>query len=250
VSAVRVAGLVVAGVLAGTVGTAGGITSLISYPALVWAGLTPLPAAIANIVAVVACWPGSALTSRQELRGTSRWLLAASSVGLAGGVAGAALLLATPARTFGRVAAPLLLLAAIALVAQPRLTEWQLRRGRRVGRVALAVGLFLLSLYNGYFGAGSGIMLLLLMLLAVEDDLARANALKNMLVGAACLVSAVAFVLFAHVVWSFVAPLAGGLFVGSLLGPVVVRRLPTTLLRSAAALTGLALSIDLFIHPT
>jgi uncharacterized membrane protein YfcA len=56
-----------AGVLSGIVGSAGGITSLISYPALLAAGIPALPANVANIVAVAACWPGSALASRPEL---------------------------------------------------------------------------------------------------------------------------------------------------------------------------------------
>ena len=46
--------LVPAGVVAGVVGSAGGITSLISYPALLAAGVPPLPANVGNIVAAVA----------------------------------------------------------------------------------------------------------------------------------------------------------------------------------------------------
>ena len=66
--------LVGAGALAGTVGTAGGITSLISYPALLAVGVPPLPANVTNIVALVACGPGSALASRPELAGKGPWL--------------------------------------------------------------------------------------------------------------------------------------------------------------------------------
>ena len=63
-----------AGMLSGIVGTAGGITSLISYPALLAVGVPALPANVANIVALVACWPGSALASRPELQGKVAWL--------------------------------------------------------------------------------------------------------------------------------------------------------------------------------
>ena len=65
--------LLVAGALAGLVGTAGGITSLVSYPALILAGVPAWPAALANLVAGVACWPGSVMVSRSELRGTASW---------------------------------------------------------------------------------------------------------------------------------------------------------------------------------
>jgi uncharacterized membrane protein YfcA len=46
--------LVGAGVLAGVVGSAGGITSLISYPALLAVGIPRLPASMTNSVAIVA----------------------------------------------------------------------------------------------------------------------------------------------------------------------------------------------------
>jgi uncharacterized protein len=66
--------LAAAGLLAGLVGTAGGITSLISYPALLWVGLPVLSANVANIVALVTCWPGAALASQPELVGQGPWL--------------------------------------------------------------------------------------------------------------------------------------------------------------------------------
>ena len=56
-----------AGVLAGMVGSAGGIASLISYPVLLAVGLPPKPANVADTVAFVACLPGSTLGSRPEL---------------------------------------------------------------------------------------------------------------------------------------------------------------------------------------
>src|SRR4051794_41877012 len=64
--------LAAAGLVAGVVGTAGGITSLISYPALLAVGVPPLAADVANLVALVACWPGSALVSRRGLGGAGR----------------------------------------------------------------------------------------------------------------------------------------------------------------------------------
>ena len=67
------------------VGTAGGITSLVSYPALLLAGIPPLAANVANIVALVACWPGSALASRPELRGRGAWLWPRALAAAAGG---------------------------------------------------------------------------------------------------------------------------------------------------------------------
>jgi uncharacterized membrane protein YfcA len=93
------------------------------------------------------------------------------------------------------------------------------------------------------------VLLLALLLLSAEPSLVSANALKNMLVGAATITSAVLFALFAHVDWAAVAPLAAGMFLGSLAGPRVARRLPPGLLRWLVALTGLALAVRLWVDP-
>jgi hypothetical protein len=92
-----------AGALAGAVGSAGGITSLISYPALLAVGIAPLPANVTQAVAFVASWPGSALGSRPEPRGQGRWLRHWALVVATGSAVGVALLLCAPARVFGDV---------------------------------------------------------------------------------------------------------------------------------------------------
>jgi hypothetical protein len=93
------------------------------------------------------------------------------------------------------------------------------------------------------------VLLLALLLLTTEPGLVSANALKNMVVGAATITSAVLFVAFAHIDWAVVAALAAGMFLGSLAGPWVARRLPPGLLRWLVALTGLALAARLWISP-
>lgn len=238
--------LAVAGVLGGIVGTAGGITTLISYPALLLAGVPPLAASVSNTVAVVACWPGSALSSRPELVDRWGWLLRWVGVAVIGGVAGGLLLLRTPPGVFARIVPFLLAGGAVALLVQGRLPRADARLGV-LTPFLVAPGLFLTSLYNGYFGAGSGVLTLVLLLVLVESGLVKANALKNMVVGAASAVSAVTFVLFARVRWLDVLPLALGLFVGSLLGPLVARRVPSWLLRWAVALMGLGFAIRLWV---
>jgi len=236
-----------AGVVAGLVGTAGGIASMVSYPALLAVGIPALAANVANIVALVACWPGSALASRPELEGKGRWLIRWTPLSAAGGAAGAALLLSTPAGVFGRVVPFLLAAGSLALLLQPHLATRG--GGRAHSRIILGGGLLAVSVYNGYFGAGAGVMILALLLLTVDGHLARANALKNMLLGAATVVSALALAAFGPVEWSAVAPLGVGIFAGSTLGPRVARRLPARLLRLLVALLGIGLAIELWLHP-
>jgi uncharacterized membrane protein YfcA len=241
--------LLAAGTLAGLVGTAGGITSFVSYPALLAVGVPPLAANVSNIVALVACWPGSALASKTELEGRGQWLLRWLPVAGAGGAAGATLLLWTPTGVFARVVPFLVAAGSVTLLAQPKLAARRNRRRTRVDGPLLPTGLVAVSLYNGYFGAGSGVMALALVLLTVDDDLPRANALKNMLIGAATVLSAIGLVTFGPVEWRAVLPLAVGMFVGSTLGPRLARRLRADVLRWAVALLGVALAVELFARP-
>jgi hypothetical protein len=248
ISTIDTAELVGAGAVAGLVGSAGGITSLVSYPALLAVGLPAFAANVANNVALVGCWPGSALGSRPELRGQASWLWRWAVLAALGGAAGAALLLCTPSGVFDRVVPFLVAGGSFALALEPRLRAWRQRRGTHSHGLALPVGLGALSLYNGYFGAGAGVMILTLMLLLVDRHLPRANALKNMLLGAATVFSAVIFVVFGSVAWSAVIPLGLGMVLGSRMGPVVARRLPAGVLRWLIVAFGLGLAVDLWIR--
>jgi hypothetical protein len=238
-----------AGALAGLVGSAGAITTLISYPALLAVGVPALPATITNGVAIVCCWPGAALSSQPELRGRSGWLMRYVPVAAVGGSIGAALLLSTPSRVFDRVVPFLVAAGAISLFLQPWLSARHDadRHGR--DHRALPGAVLGVSLYNGYFGAGSGVMLLAVLLVAVDDHLPTANALKNMLIGAASVVSACALAVFGSVNWDAAVPLGVGMFAGSSLGPLVARRLPASLLRILVALIGVGLAIVLWFDP-
>ena len=237
--------LVGAGILAGAVGTAGGITSLVSYPALIAAGLSPQPASMANLVAALACWPGSALASQRELSGTWARLRGALLVAAIGGATGATALRSTPDRTFTALVPWLVLLGSTIVLVQPTLTRRLHIKTSRRGDGATLTAIGAVSVYGGYFGAGSGVLLLATTLTLMDPRLPQANAVKNMLLGAGALAAATIFTLTAPVVWSAVAPLAAGLFVGSTLGPVLARKLPGRLVRLASATVGLVLAVEL-----
>jgi hypothetical protein len=143
--------LLLAGVVAGAVGSAGGITSLVSYPALLAVGVPALPANATNLVAGAACWPGAALTSRREMAGAGSYLRRGLPVAALGAAVGAVLLLVTPAGAFAVIVPYLVAAGSVALLAQPVLTRAV--RGRR-GHALLPIGL--IAVYGGYFGAARG----------------------------------------------------------------------------------------------
>ena len=101
--------------------------------------------------------------------------------------------------------------------------------------------------FDGYWGVGAGVMALAVLTLAVETHLARANALKNVLLGAADVACSIVFIARGPVRWAAVVPLGLGVLAGSRVGPSLTRRVPAGVLRVVVALIGLGLALDLWL---
>jgi uncharacterized membrane protein YfcA len=241
-------GLFAAGLGGGFIGSVAGLASLVSYPALLAAGLPPVTANVTNTIALVFSTTGSVLGSRPELTGRRAYLTRLSIAGIIGGLAGGVLLLVTPADSFEAVVPWLIALASVAILARRRLVDGAVHAEHHTSR-GLAVGVGLIGVYGGYFGAGAGVMLLALLLFATGDTLPRANAVKSFVLGVANGVAAIVFVIAGEVRWNVVPPLAVGLFIGGRAGPMVVRRSPPAPLRAAIALAGLGLAAKLAFWP-
>jgi uncharacterized protein len=63
------------------------------------------------------------------------------------------------------------------------------------------IGIYLVAVYGGYFGAGAGVMFLALMLVATCDTIWRASIVKSVLTGIANAVAAAGFAVFGPVNW-------------------------------------------------
>jgi uncharacterized protein len=238
-----VAWLYAAGVLAGVVSVVAGLASLVSYPALLAIGLSPLAANVTNTTALVFVGFGSAAGSRPELAGQRSRLWRLGLLNAAGGAIGAALLLLTPASAFEAVVPWLIAGASVLLLVGPRLQRGDAvdREGSRVLRaVVLAV-----AVYTGYFGAAGGVLALAALTALLDLPLARTIAIKNVISAAANAAAALAFALFGPVDWTSVGPLALGFLTGGWIGPALVRRLPGGPLRVFIALCGLAVAAKL-----
>jgi uncharacterized protein len=157
-------------------------------------------------------------------------------------------LLSTPPGAFGQVVPFLVAAGSLALLLQPRLSALR-KHDDHANRLVLVGGLLSVSAYNGYFGAGAGVMTLSLLLHTVDQRIATANALKNMLVGATSMISAAIFIIFGPVDWAAVVPLGIGMFAGSMIGPRLARHIPARVLRWLVAFLGMGLAVKLWIAP-
>ncbi|MFJ8357076.1 sulfite exporter TauE/SafE family protein [Streptomyces sp. NPDC093984] len=239
-----------AGVASGLAGSIAGLASLFSYPALLAAGLPPVAANVTNTVALFSNTVGTAVGSREELRGQRRRLVRLALLAAAGGSAGAALLLGTPSSAFERVVPWLIALGSVLILAREPLRRLVARhpsRGDGVrAKLPPACAVLVVGLYGGYFGAAAGVLMLAVLSLSASEPLPVTNAVKNIATGAANVTAAVAYAFLAPVDWTAATALGLGCLVGSRMGPVIVRRLPETPLRIAIALAGLGLAFSLW----
>lgn len=215
---------------------------MVSYPALLAVGLPPIAANVTNTVALVAVGVGStAQSGRALLDGDRRQLVGGSIASLIGGVAGAVLLLVTPVGAFEVIVPYLVAIAAIALLVQPMLRRWATSHEDRPW--VFVVGVAIIGIYGGYFGAGAGIMILALLLVVTSEPLWRAALSKSLFLGIANTVAAVGFMIFGPVHWWAALAMAIGCLLGGWCGPPVVKRLPAGPLRIAVGLGGLGLAL-------
>ncbi len=236
--------LLVAGAGAGLIGSVAGLASLISYPALLATGLSPVAANVTNTVALVFSGVGSALGSQRELTGQSLRLRRLGVAAAAGGAVGGGLLLLTPEGAFEAVVPVFIAVASLLVLVAPSPDEMADAAPGVTGRL-LTAGIFGVGIYGGYFGAAAGVMMMAMLLLSTRESTVRALAAKNALLGIANGVAALGFVLLGPVRWSAVVPLALGFLAGGRLGPAVARRLPGRLLKLGIAVAGLTLAVAL-----
>ncbi|MFT3778856.1 MAG: sulfite exporter TauE/SafE family protein [Ottowia sp.] len=239
--------LAVAAMGAGVLNAIAGGGTFLTFPALVWAGVPPIAANATSALAVCPGYLGGALGFRAELAALPRALLA-REVGLSalGGVAGALLLLVTPAKVFAGVVPWLLLFATALFALGPRLARWAggghgtgLARWRLPALLAVAV-------YGGYFNGGLGILLMALYLLVGEQRLNTVNALKNLDSFVLSVVSVAAFALGGAIAWRQALPMAVFATLGGFAGARLARRLPVAWVRAIVIATGLTMSALFF----
>jgi len=244
VSLVAILVLVGAGALAGVTSTVASLASVVSYPVLLALGLPPVSANVTNTVALAFTGAGSVAGSRQELAGQGRLVWRLGALTAAGGAAGAALLLLTPASVFEKVAPCLIGAASVLLIIQPMIAGMNARPdGERSWVLRTALGG--VAIYVGYFGAAAGILLLTVLSAMLDQPLAQVNAIKNAVSGLANATAALGFAVFGPVRWSAAAPLAVGFLIGGWIGPALVRRLPARVLRVGVGVCGVALAVKL-----
>ncbi|HVD15404.1 MAG TPA: sulfite exporter TauE/SafE family protein [Actinomycetota bacterium] len=246
--------LVVSGasVVGGGVNAIAGGGTLLTFPALIWLGRDPV---LANATNALGLLPGTvfgALGFRAELARSRAWVALLLLPSLAGGIAGAILLLRTPSSTF-EVVVPWLVLAATLLLAVQEPLSARLRQreairlgpGWKVLAVLFQVGV---GVYGGYFGAGIGILMLAALGLLGMRDLHQMNGVKNLLAAAINGIAIVWFIISGAVLWNDALIMMVGAGLGGWTAAHLAQRLGRKVVRRAVITIGLAMAASLALR--
>jgi uncharacterized membrane protein YfcA len=225
---------------------AGGGTFL-TLPALMFTGMSALAA---NVTSTIALFPGQVVSgwgARQHVTGAGglspRALIVIS---LVGGVIGAVLLLVTPSSIF-QALVPWLVLFATTVFAWGSFMPRKADRPPVLGTVGAGIVQFLISVYGGYFGGGIG-FLMLAALTAAGLAIRNASATKNVLAGVMNASAVAIFVFSPQVHWLQCAVACIACMLGGLIGGLMVSKVNPAILRVAAVVIGIALTIGLFLN--
>lgn len=172
-----------AAVAAGLINALAGGGTLVSFPALLAMGVSPVAANVTNTVALCPGYLGGALAQSEDLRGQGHRLRLLIPAGIMGGIAGGSLLLYIDVQVF-RVLVPFLILLAAGLLAvQERVKVWIISHTSRKTGTTPAGGAILptgiAAVYGGYSGPGLSVIILAVLGLFIDDYLTRLNALKQ-----------------------------------------------------------------------
>jgi uncharacterized membrane protein YfcA len=231
--------LAAAAVVAGVVNAVAGGGTLLTFPALLAAGIPPVSANATNTVALFPGQLASSLAYRGHIADERRRALALSVPSLLGGVVGAWMLLSLPESSFERAVPWLIVFACLALAFQGQLKHLVARARHANHPAALWIAQLLIAIYGGYFGAGIGILMLAAMGILLPSSIQHANALKVLF---SLLINGIAAAIFAFsgtVRPAEAALMAAASIAGGFLGARLAQRLPPVGMRLFAIGVGL-----------
>jgi uncharacterized protein len=242
--------LFAAGALAGALNAVAGGGSFIAFPAILFTGVPPVPANATNTFSLWVGITASGGAYRKRLDTARRVLIPLFVTSLAGGLAGALLLIKTPSETFLRVIPWLMLAATLLFMFGKHLT------GRIAGGVshtassgaiaAACVFELFVAVYGGYFGGGMGMMTLAMLAALGMTDIHAMNALKVVLGAAINGVATLTFVVAKAVVWPEAIAVTLGAMLGGYFSAHYAQKLPQVWVRGFVILVGIYMTLYFF----
>jgi uncharacterized membrane protein YfcA len=235
--------LIAAAFLGGALNSLAGGGSLVTFPALLFAGLNPIDANASSVVALLSGTFAGAWAYRRNILAVAEFsVIGLFVLSLVGGLIGALLLLWTPATIFAALVPWLILFATIVFAVgnfAPVETIQRIQLGPRSALTAL----FIIAIYGGYFGGGIGFLILAAFTLVGMRDINAMNGLKMGLVGVMTVTAILAFIVANVVRWPETLPMLVSSAVGSYMAAHWAQRLDQRLIKGFVVVLGAGLTI-------
>ncbi|HET8709716.1 MAG TPA: sulfite exporter TauE/SafE family protein [Candidatus Saccharimonadales bacterium] len=242
------------GLAVGVMNAVAGGGGLVGFPALISIG--GLTAIAANATGYLVMLPGqlaSAIGYRKFIRSVPKYYALLLIPCMTGAAIGSLILRHTTNQHFGDLV-PWLILLAVGLFAfqpflQAHIHRHLTRRIKHVRPLALiALILFLLSIYGGYFGPGFGFVLLAFLSFTRLNQLHQMNGLKNI---AAVAMAATSIAILAnanYIDWHAGIIMAAGSTIGGYAGAHFVQKVPSHLSRYIVIAIGIIAAAHLALR--
>ena len=240
--------LTAASVVAGVINSLAGGGSLVTFPALLFAGLNPIAAnASGNVALMPGTFTGAWAYRDKVLTVTEIHVTKFVVVSLVGGLLGALLLLSTPTAIFAGLV-PWLTLFSTIVFAVGNFAPLEVIGRLNIGPRGALIAHFVISLYGGYFGGGIGFLLLAALTLYGMRDINAMNGLKMTLVGVMSLTSIIAFASAGVIRWPETMPMLVGSAIGGYVGAHGAKRVDQRLIKAFVIVLGAGLTVYFFWH--
>jgi uncharacterized protein len=233
----------------GVVNALAGGGTFLTFPALLIAGVPPV---VSNATSTFVLTPaGYSITwvYRDRLVHGRRFQIAMVAVAMAGALGGSELLLHTSEHSFERLVPYLMLGATLIFSFASRLRHAAASHAARsTHTLPLLAGQFVIALYGGYFGAGMGVLALVLYTVAANMDVHQANGLRLLCNTLTNTVAIVVFAVRSIIVWKVGLPMMVSCIAGGYWGAMLMRRLEAEKARRVILLYAWTITAWLFFR--
>jgi uncharacterized protein len=238
--------------VAGGLNAVAGGGSFITFPTLIFTGISPIAANATNTTAMWMASLASVGAYRRDFTVERQVLVTLTITSFVGGAVGSIALLYMPSDVFKKLIPYLLLLATVVFIFGESFKNWVQSRNRtRTDKtppmIYLVIAQLSIAIYGGFFGAGAGILMLAALTLFGFKEMNTMNALKSFLGTCFNGIAVLLFIFAGLVAW----PQAVLMSVGGSLGGYVLarfaRKLPPRTIRWFVSIVAVGMTSYFFI---